>query len=250
MKKRHCYLMRTRSGSDYNCQAVDAQPTSQPVQSAMPMEMDALDAAISSLDTNATATNDAMAQLLRGLVDTLTMNFNAALAKKDAQIQDLHSRVCKLEETCDELEQYSRRNTVRIRGIPEALNENTDALVKELAARKLEVPVVDHDIVRSHRVGRKEDDRRTPRDLIVRFTTHNTKVAVMRAARKLRGSSTFINEDMTRTRSTIAWEARNLKRDNKLTDTWTRDGIIFIKPDNLIKSFTSARAWKEFRGKL
>ena len=178
------------------------------------------------------------------------MNFNAALAKKDAQIQDLQSRVRKLEETCDELEQYSRRNTVRIRGIPEALNENTDALVKELAARKLEVPVADHDVVRSHRVGRKEDDPRTPRDLIVRFTTHNTKVAVMRAARQLRGSSTLLNEDMTRTRSTIAWEARNLKRDNKLTGTWTRDGIIFIKRDNLIKSFTSARAWKEFRGKL
>ena len=221
--------MRTRSGSDYNCQAVDAQPTSQPVQSAMPMEMDALDAAISSLDTNATATNDAMAQLLRGLVDTLTMNFNAALAKKDAQIQDLQSRVCKLEETCDELEQYSRRNKVRTRGIPEALNENTDALVKELAARKLEVPVADHDVALAA--------RRT----IVRFTTHNTKVAVMRAARKLRGSSTFMNEDMTRTRATIAWEARNLKRYKKLTDTWTRDGIIFIKRDNLIKSFTSAR---------
>ena len=115
-----------------------------------------------------------------------------------------------VEERCDDLEQYSRRNTVRIRGLPEAMHEDTDSLVKEMATRKLEVNIADSDLVRSHRVGRKDEDRTTPRDLIVRFTTHNTKTAIMRNARKLKGTRLCINEDLTKIRTTMAWEARNL----------------------------------------
>ena len=174
------------------------------------------------------------------------------MARKGDEISGLKYRLVAVEERCDELEQYSRRNTVRIRGIPEADNEDTDRLVTDLAARKLEVPLATNDIVRSHRVGRKtEDERKGPRDVIVRFTTHNTKVAVMRGARKLKGSQLYINEDMTKTRSTIAWEARNLKRDRKILDTWTRDGVVFVKlADNKIKTFNATRPWKEFASKL
>ena len=248
--------MRTRSGSDYkpptqSDNSARAKPTSRDVQPAISMELDALDAAITALDINGPVTNEALAQLLRGLALTLTNSFNATIAKKDAQISDLQMRVVALEECCDNLEQYSRRNTLRIRGLPEAIHEDTDDLVKELAARKLEVQVADHDVVRSHRVGKRSEDRGTPRDVIVRFTTHNKKRAIMKNARKLKGSKLFINEDMTKARATMAWEARNLKREGKITDTWTRDGVIFVKlGENRIKSFTATRAWREFTGKL
>ena len=77
------------------------------------------------------------------------------------------------------------------------------------------------------------------------------KRAIMKNARKLKGSKLFINEDMTKARATMAWEARNLKREGKITDTWTRDGVIFVKlGENRIKSFTATRAWREFTGKL
>ena len=55
------------------------------------------------------------------------------LARKDAQIVDLQGGMGVLEERCDDLEQYSRRNTVRIRGVPETAGENTDAVVQEKA---------------------------------------------------------------------------------------------------------------------
>ena len=58
--------------------------------------------------------------------------------------------------------------------------------------------------MRSHRVGKKTEDRSAPRDIIVRFTTHNTKTAVMRKARKLKGTHLFITDDMPRSRATIA----------------------------------------------
>ena len=134
-----------------------------------------------------------------------------------------------LENKCDELEQYSRRNVIRIRGIPEKAGEETDAVVRELAEKKLDVKIAAHDIVRSHRVGRKGEGKATPRDVIASFTTHNVKTAIMRNGKKLKGSQIFVNEDMTRIRGKIACEARQLRRDGKVLDTWTRDGIIFVK---------------------
>ena len=182
---------------------------------------------------------------------TLTKSLQDTIAKKDAQIEDLQVRVVSLEERCDDLEQYSRRNTVRIRGLAESANEDTDGLVKDFAAHKLDVKIGTSDLVRSHRVGKKTEDRSAPRDISIRFTTHNTKTAVMRNARKLKGTLLFINEDMTRWRATIAWEARTLKRERKILDTWTRDGTIFVKVgENVVKSFVTPRTWKDFTHKL
>ena len=100
---------------------------------------------------------------------------------------------------------------MRIRGIPERRGEDTDEMVKELAARKLEVKVGYSDLVRSHRIGRKHDDKATPRDIIVSFTSHNTKTAIVRNGRKLKGTKIFINEALTKIRGAIAWEARKLR---------------------------------------
>ena len=78
----------------------------------------ALDAAITSLDIDGTATNESLAQTLRGLAQTLTKSFGNIIAKKDAKIRELKVRVTALEEKTDDIEQYSKRNTIRIRGIP------------------------------------------------------------------------------------------------------------------------------------
>ena len=84
----------------------------------MAAPMDALDAAITSLDIDGPATNESLAQMLRGLAQTLTKSFGNIIAKKDAEIRELKVRVTALEEKTDDLEQYSKRNTIRIRGIP------------------------------------------------------------------------------------------------------------------------------------
>ena len=175
--------MRTRSGSDYKpstqCDSsARTKPTSSDAQPTLSMELDALDAAITTLDINGPVINEALAKLLRGLALTLTKSFNATIAKKDAQICDLQTRVVALEECCDNLEQYSRRNTIRIRGLPEAIHEDTDGLVKELAARKLEVQVADHHVIRSHRVGKRSEEQgkvRPRRYRAIYNTQHETR---------------------------------------------------------------------------
>ena len=79
---------------------------------------------------------------------------NLLLAKNNSEIKELNTRVTE-QNKCDELEQYSRRNVIRIRGIPEKAGEETDAVIRELVEKKLGVKIAAHDIVRSHRVGRK-----------------------------------------------------------------------------------------------
>ena len=106
--------MRTRSGSDYY---TDPQPNNRSNQPTM--EMDALDAAITSLDVAGPLTTENLAQLLRGLALTITGKLERLLEKKDTEIRELQTRVATLEDKCDDLEQYSRRNTIRIRGIGE-----------------------------------------------------------------------------------------------------------------------------------
>ena len=45
--------------------------------------------------------------------------------------------------------------------------------------------------------------------------------------------------------------AKYYRRDGKLTETWTRDGTVFVKTvDNITKSFTATNAWKVFVDKL
>ena len=130
--------MRTRSGSDYHSDSQTTTPvenstaapeenrsaTPEENRSATPevnrsaMVMDALDPAITSLDIAGPATNESLVQMLRGLAETLMKSFGDIIAKKDAVIRDLKVRVTALEEKTDDLEQYSRRNTVRVRGIP------------------------------------------------------------------------------------------------------------------------------------
>ena len=90
------------------------------------MEMDALEDAITSLDMVGRWTNEAIAQLLRGLATTITKSLNETIKRNDANICDAHIRLTNVEERCDYLEQYSWRNTVRIRWVAEALHENHD----------------------------------------------------------------------------------------------------------------------------
>ena len=44
---------------------------------------------------------------------------------------------------------------LQILGLMEAVNEDMDGLVKDLAARKLDITIEISDVVRSHRVGRE-----------------------------------------------------------------------------------------------
>lgn len=62
----------------------------------------------------------------------------------EKKINHLNSMVRKLEMVNEEAEQYSRRNCLRIYGIPESANENTDNIVMDVINNKLKLGMPPH----------------------------------------------------------------------------------------------------------
>ncbi|ELT88644.1 hypothetical protein CAPTEDRAFT_199468, partial [Capitella teleta] len=122
----------------------------------------------------------------------------AELKRKDATIDDLRRRVVTLETSNDSLEQYQRRNSLRIAGFPE--DENEDILTRTLelmnTTMSVEPAITAHDVDRIHRVGKKDGGK--PRSVIIKFATYRARHRVMQHRRNLRNTTHFINEDLTR----------------------------------------------------
>ena len=148
----------------------------------------------------------------------------------------LEKRISQAEYDNDALEHYSRRNSVRISGVNEAIDEDTDSIVMRIA-EKLDVTMSTADIDRSHRVGKineqRRNGRRRPRDILVKFSTYNARRRLFLKRKDLRDSEDtkhlFINEDLTMLCSKLLYDARCLVRTNKLRSAYASDRKIFVR---------------------
>lgn len=123
----------------------------------------------------------------------------------------------------DKLEQYQRRSNLRVFGIPETVNENTDNLIVNLANEKLKVKLNISDIDRSHRVGRKGNK---PRPIIVKFTSYRSRQEIFRSKAKLKGERITIREDLTKCRLEVL---KKSIQQYGIQNVWTADGRINVR---------------------
>ena len=122
----------------------------------------------------------------------------------------------------------------------ESYAENTDDLVVKIA-RELDVDISKDNIDRSHRVGkptqqeRSAPDRVRPRDILVKFSTYNARQQLYGMRKELRHSdddtmkNLFINEDLTKKRSKLLYDARSLLLVENLSAAYSQDGRIFVR---------------------
>ena len=216
------------------------------------------------------------------------------LAKKEDRINTLEKQVEFLTIKNDDQEQYSRRNILRINGLPES-NSSNETVVK-FCNEMLNVPISIEDIDRSHRIGlasspqpsapdnqaavtnrgpqapagevpsvagttegdngssdgQSNNARRAEgviaepdqlpltnqppgRVIMVKFTNYRARDVVFRAKSKLKTHNAenpdrkiFINEDLTKFRANLCFEARKLKP-HILREVWTHDGRVLVK---------------------
>lgn len=173
-------------------------------------------------------------------LDTLTKNvkiLNDKIKSKDETIDKLEKEIEKTKqvniERVDEIEQYTRRNSVRLNGpgLPlekEGERENAEQTTKvaiQVLNEKMGMALENRDIDIAHRIGIQR--RQVPRPIILKFVSRNDKVRSLKDKKtKLRGTGIYIQEDLTQLKARVLKEAR----ESRETDSaWSKDGHIYIK---------------------
>lgn len=148
---------------------------------------------------------------------------NAVISELKAAVNSRDVKIQTLENKLDDLEQYQRRQCLRIFGVKEEENEDTDKQAIEVA-HKIGVDLQLCDIDRSHRIGRRENSDR-PRPIIVKFTSYRKRSEVFRSKRRLRSTGVVIHEDLTKARYHLLREAITKYG---LNNVWTQDGVVIV----------------------
>nr|KAG5704577.1 hypothetical protein BaRGS_031841 [Batillaria attramentaria] len=118
------------------------------------------------------------------------------------------------------LEQYTRRNNVRIFGVREEERETAatcEGKVLDILKNKLGLKnTKTEDLEIAHRIGRRErpedsddEDNAKPRPIIARFVSRRSLQAVFQYRKKLKGTSIVIAEDLTSARYSLLMACRN-----------------------------------------
>ena len=143
-----------------------------------------------------------------------------------------------LTEELDNLEQYTRKNSLEIHGVPEDAYTSTEEAVLKLA-EALDVHILSDDIEISHKLNTRN------KSIIVKFLNHNVKTKLYKSRTKLRHIKAadlfpsrnyssaagrepriFINENLTDHRRRIISKANTMRKDQLIQSAWTLDGKI------------------------
>lgn len=143
----------------------------------------------------------------------------------------LETKLGKAYEDIDALEQYSRRNNIRIYGVPETTGEDIDTVITSVCKEKLGVDVTAGSIDCCHRLGKKENGNRP---ILVKFCSRNIKQAVYNTKSKLKGTKMVIREDLTKRRLSLLKDVQK-----KCDAAWTNNCNIFTKLGNKVHKISS-----------
>ncbi|KAK3086271.1 hypothetical protein FSP39_016109 [Pinctada imbricata] len=166
------------------------------------------------------------------LENLLTEKLNARIDERITPLVECIDRLSienkELHMKLDELEMYSRKSCVRIFGVPESKTD-CDSAVMEIA-EKLQVPLAPTEIAVSHRVGKVSPSK--PRPIIARITNYHLRHRLIKESKNLskvegmRGVS--VNQELTKKRSKLAYEARQMVKAGVIKSTFIWDGKIFL----------------------
>ena len=142
-------------------------------------------------------------------------------------------RITKMEKDNYAQQQYSRRDSIEIVGIPEAIPDK-DVESKAIDIMKaIGVTVARNEIQACHRLAKK--DR-----IIVKFVNRKTAVACLQSRAKLKtlkGKSLglpdkcklYVNKSLCPQYRKLFWKCKNLFKEAKIQSCWTYNGTIKVK---------------------
>ena len=148
--------------------------------------------------------------------------------KQQGQIKERQGEIKMLEDKAASLEDQSRRHNMLFFNVPEQEKgwEDCEEKVLDIIDRNKmfgeedTLPSLD----RAHRLGKKGDERKAPRPIIVKFTSYKDKEYVMNNKTKLEGKPIFINEDYSKNtvdiHKKLLAKAKAAKEENKMIEKY------------------------------
>ena len=170
----------------------------------------------------ATAITTSVAEVMNKVVREL--NHKSATVSEDV---NMLAKLRRLTYDNDRLEQYTRRENIRIFGVQSETGESSDSVEKKAleVMKATGASVSSNDIAACHRVGRPKNGSQP---IIVRFVSRKKRAEVMRNKRHLKDQrqqkKTFITDDLTGHRLKLFHYVKDL---NQIEKVWTVDGKIF-----------------------
>ncbi len=159
-------------------------------------------------------------------INTENTKLQEQTTDQQEQIDDILTNVEEQSRELEDVMQYVRRNTLVITGLPEQRGENTDEVIKNFTASKLDIVVKDADIDRSHRLGKPSGKSRP---IIVKLTSYNMRAKIMKARKKLKGQGIGIHEHLTPFTRHLLTKAKDLcQRAAWVKNVWTWDGRVTV----------------------
>lgn len=174
-------------------------------------------------------------------------------------VADLRYAVDTMEQNLDNMEQYSRRDCLEVKGVPIQDGESTDGIIKTIG-ENIGVSLEDSDISVSHRLRENKpsrSERSSDPAIIVKFVRRNKRDEFYRARKHLRGKSTkdlglsrrvesslYISESLTKRNKDLFYECLRARKELKYNFIWTQAGKIFLRKDarSAAKLITNGRA--------
>ena len=177
-----------------------------------------------------------------------TTNENCALKEELAATKKKLNRESeetgRLKEELDNLEQYTRKNSLEIHGVPEDAYSSTEEVVIKVG-EILSVPIKPEDIEISHKLNTRNNKNKP---ITVKFLSHkaNSKLHKSRVMLKPvkasdvfpsgsysaavdREPCIFINENLTAYQRKIFKKANKMRKDELIQSIWTLDGKVYVK---------------------
>ena len=126
---------------------------------------------------------DMVAKIVNGVLGGL----RSRITELEEENQQLERRLQVVESGLDSVEQYSRRNCIRISGVPETNDESVEDKVIILADT-INSNLTIEEVDRAHRVGKPKDVNRKdrPRDIIVKFVSYRSRQKLMKHKSQLK----------------------------------------------------------------
>ncbi|XP_016656322.1 uncharacterized protein LOC107882464 [Acyrthosiphon pisum] len=157
--------------------------------------------------------------------------------------QTMKTQINTLENKIEFLERRLIANEIVIDGVPENKLENCYEIMKTIGTQ-LNVKITDPMLNDCYRIGRAEKNR--TRRIVVGFTNRQDKAKILDSRKIIRNLSTkkigmeidvpiYIRENLTPKSNILFKEARDLRKQFGFQFVWIKNGLIFLRKNELEK---------------